>query len=249
MRLKGKVAIISGAAQGIGLAIACRFQAEGARVYALDRKPAPAPSNHEGIFSGQPIISVSCDIRDEKRVAGVIRDLGNREDSIHLLVHSAGVNPRPSSVSNTSAADLEDILKTNLQGAFTLSRLALPFMRSGGAIIHIASILGMRGVPSCAAYSASKGGLLALTRAMARDCAPAIRVNAISPGAIETDMFETYLERVANPEEERERIRRATPLQRLGKPEDIAAAALFLASDEAGWITGHNLVVDGGDSV
>lgn len=241
MRLHNKVAVVTGATGGIGRAITERFQTEGARVYALDRI-ADETTVTSSCF-------LQCDVRVEATVKRCIQKLTSETGQIDILVNAAGINPRPAPVTETTTADFDDVYATNLKGTFLLSRLVLPHMTKGAAIINIASILALRGVPACAAYTASKGGILAMTRAMAKDCAPEVRVNVISPGAVQTTMFDEYLERVADPETERERIRRTIPLQRIGTPEDIASAALFLASDEATWITGQNLIIDGGDSI
>jgi len=122
-------------------------------------------------------------------------------------------------------------------------------MNVGGCILNIGSILGFRAAKSCSAYMSSKGGILALTKSMAIDCAPSLRVNCIAPGAVQTSMFAAYLSRCADPDAERQKILTGIPLARLGNPEDIAKAAVFLASDDADWITGTTLVIDGGDSI
>lgn len=243
MRIPGKIAVITGAATGIGAAIARRFHTEGAVVYALDLKFSGEMNQKDGLAT------ICADVREQASIDQAIATITRSTPKIDILVNNAGINVAPAPVEQTSAENLEAILGTNLKSIFYVTAAARPYMATGSTIINVASILGVRGVPSCAAYTASKGGILALTRTMAKDYAPEIRVNSISPGAIETAMFDDYLARTENPDEDRERIRREIPMKRLGQPADIAAAALFLASDEAAWITGQNLIVDGGDSI
>ncbi len=245
MRLRNKVVVVTGAARGIGRAIALRFVGEGATVYALDVDEG-AP---RALTDGTPgsLTVVTCDCADEVSVRQAAdRILGEAQP--HILVNNAGINPNPRGVSETEPADWDRIMSVNLRSVYLVSRAFLPRMAPGGAVVNIASILGLVGARACSAYTASKGGIIALTRSMARDAAPDIRVNCLCPGAVDTEMFETYLKRAEDPDAERGRIIADIPLGRLGTPDDIAAAAAFLASDAAAWITGSVLVVDGGDS-
>lgn len=245
MRLKDKLALVTGGAAGIGLAIARRFAEEGAKVYVLDLQ---TPSHPEPDAPLTPIRFMACDVADEASIRQAL-DAILPHGPIDILVNNAAINPAPASITRTAPEAWQHILHNNLDSVYLVSRAAIPRMTSGGAIVNISSILGLSGAKDCAAYAASKGAILALTRSMAMDHAPAIRVNCICPGPVETAMFEEYLERCGDPAAERERITRALPLKRLGKPRDVANAALFLASDEAAWITGATFVVDGGDSV
>ncbi len=247
MRLKGKVAVVTGGARGIGWAVAKRFEKEGAQVFVLDRD-TPLQTKAWADESGCNLELFTADVADSNAVELVVRQVHARSETIDILVNCAGINPDPASVIDTTLNQWQTIMETNLTGVFVVSSAFLPHMNKGGSIVHMASILGLTGVKSCSAYSATKGGIVSLTRAMARDHAPHLRVNCICPGAIETQMFEDYLSRTPDAVNERDRILNSIPMGRVGLPEDIANAALFFASDESSWITGTVLTVDGGDS-
>jgi NAD(P)-dependent dehydrogenase (short-subunit alcohol dehydrogenase family) len=239
--MHNKTVIVTGAAAGIGLATSLLFAKAGARVLALDRNPAIIDIGREiPDFTG-----IQCDLTDSAEIRTSLNNLGT--DNIDVLINNAGINPSPSSLPDTSETVWHKILETNLTGTYSITKAVLERMNRG-TIINISSILALSGARKNAAYAATKGAIVSLTRAMARDHGPAIRVNCVCPGAVQTDMFEEYLNRCDDREQERERIRRSLPLQRLGKPEDIAEAVFFLSSDSASWITGQVLVVDGGDS-
>lgn len=244
MRLKDKTVLVTGGAKGIGLAIALRFAEEGAKVYVLDLH---TPSSLKLAAQHASIIFLACNVADEASIQQALDSIPPHHP-IDILINNAGINPAPASITQTAPNEWQRILHNNLDSVYLVSRAVISLMTSGGTIVNISSILGLIGAQNCAAYAASKGGILALTRSMAKDHAPAIRVNCLCPGPVETAMFEEYLARCDNPATEREKIIQALPLKRLGKPRDVASAALFLASDEADWITGTTLVVDGGDS-
>lgn len=240
--LEDRTALVTGAAGGIGRAIARRLAQAGARVVGLDRSPGVTVLHSYG-----PSLSgIVCDLNDPVRLQEVLLSiLATR--TVDILINAAGINPSPGRLTETPEALWQEIIETNLTSIYRVSRAVIPSMERG-SVIHIASILGLVGAQRNAAYSASKGAIVALTRSMARDHGPTIRVNCICPGAIKTEMFDTYLDRCADPVAERERILRSLPLGRLGCPEDVAEAALFLASDSSAWMTGTCLVIDGGDS-
>lgn len=239
--MHNKTVIVTGAARGIGLATSFRFARAGARVLGLDRNPAIIDIGREI----PNLTGICCDLTDREQVSAGLNSLGAK--NIDVLINNAGINPSPSSLPDTSETVWFKILETNLTGTYRITRAVLERMNRG-VIINISSILALTGVKKNAAYAATKGALVSLTRAMARDHGPAIRVNCVCPGAVQTDMLEEYLNRCDDRELERDRIRRSLPLQRLGNPEDIAEAVFFLSSDAASWITGQVLVVDGGDS-
>lgn len=240
--MTAKTVIITGGASGIGRACALRFAATDARVIALDINP-------EVLALGDDVPNICglrCDLADPDQVSS---SLGRalRAGHVDVLVNSAGINPQPSDLADTDEAIWQGLLDNNLTSVFHVTKAVLSRMHEG-AIINISSILGIGGARRNAAYAATKGAIIALTRAMARDHGPAVRVNCVCPGAVETAMFEHYLGRCADPEVERARIRASLPLRRLGRPEDIANAVFFLASDSASWMTGQTLIVDGGDT-
>jgi meso-butanediol dehydrogenase / (S,S)-butanediol dehydrogenase / diacetyl reductase len=158
------------------------------------------------------------------------------------LVSSAGI-ARRATVVNTNSTDWDDVLRVNLRGSFLVSKYALPLMTAGGSIIHMASVAGITGLRNRAAYSASKGAVVALTRSMAIDYAKmGIRVNCLCPGFVRTPLTETLF----SDEQRAAALTAIHPLGRLGEPDDIANAAFFLLSDDASWITGQAIAVDGG---
>jgi NAD(P)-dependent dehydrogenase (short-subunit alcohol dehydrogenase family) len=240
--MQDKQVIVTGAASGIGLATATRFAKAGAHVLGLDRKPGVTTIG----LDLPNLRGVCCDLTDALQITAALEG-GLVKTSVDVLVNNAGINPSPSSLTGTSEAVWQKLLDTNLTAIFKVTTIVMGYLQEG-AIINISSILAFSGANNNAAYAATKGAIVSLTRAMGRDHGPAIRVNCVCPGAVETEMFEEYLSRCDDPARERERIRNVLPSRRLGQPEDIAEAVFFLASDAASWITGQVLIVDGGDS-
>lgn len=244
MKLEGRTAIVTGGGHGIGQAIVRRLAEEGSRVHVLERDADSLARLANEIPSA---ICHVCDITRERSVTETLACIA-KSGPVHILVNNAGINPSPSALPATPPELWDEVMDSNLRGLYLVSRGVIPLMTEGGSVVNIASILALEGVRSCAVYTASKGAIVALTRAMAKDHAPTIRVNCVCPGAVETEMFETYLNRAVDPAEERRRITDAIPLGRLGRPEDVAGAVAYLCSPDAAWVTGICLVVDGGDS-
>jgi len=225
--LQSKTAIVTGGAAGIGAAIVERFKAEGTRVIVFDLKGDP-----------------SIDITNYEAVQKAVAAAG----SIDILVNNAGWDMfRP--FLKTDPEFWQKIISINLVGPMNLLHCVLPGMveRGGGRVVTIASDAGRVGSSGEAPYSACKGGVIALTKTLARELATkGIRLNVVCPGLTETSMLESFMQGAGNPEKLREAYRRAVPIGRLGKPEDIAGAVLFLASDDAEFITGQTISVSGG---
>jgi NAD(P)-dependent dehydrogenase (short-subunit alcohol dehydrogenase family) len=247
-RLAGKVAFITGAASGIGAACAERFAREGASIAGLDvQKPADA-AWRKVVESAPDAVFLEGDVRDEASVERAVAAAAQRFGRIDVLVNAAGVTGI-GAVDGLDAAEWDRVVDINLKGTFLVSKHVLRRMlaRRSGSVIHLASVEGLEGMPQQAAYNASKGGVVLLTRNMAADYGPqGIRVNCLCPGYIATPM--TVLLESPGLERVREEFVRAHLLGRPGRPEEVAAAALFLASEDASFVTGAALVVDGGFS-
>ena len=225
--LKGKTAIVTGGAAGIGAAIVERFQAEGTKVVVMDLK-------------GEPPV----DITDYEAVKKSVAAAG----PVDILVNNAGWDMFKPFLA-TDPAFWQKIIAINLVGPMNLLHCVLPGMaeRGGGKVVNIASDAGRVGSSGEAPYSACKGGIIALTKTLARElAAKGVRLNTVCPGLTETGMLEAFMQGAGNPDKLREAYRRAVPIGRLGKPEDIAGAVLFLASDDADFITGQTISVSGG---
>ncbi len=242
-RLDGTVALITGAASGIGESTALRFATEGARIVGIDLVEGDRWAEVE---ASAPAASFAvCDVTDEAAVARAVADALEQHGRLDSVVNAAGV----AGGGPVHLVDLEEfrrVMRVNLEGTFLVNKHALvPMMRQrSGSIVNIASIEGIEGTEGGSSYNASKGGVVLLTKNMAIDYGRlGIRVNCICPGFIDTPMFRSVMGGMG-PIADRYRARHK--LGRFGRPEEIASAALFLASDDASFVTGHPLVVDGG---
>lgn len=245
-RLAGKVAIVTGAASGFGAGIATQFVTEGARVVIADLNGdgAQALAAHLGAATLAVRADVSRDA-DVKALAEVATAFGGRVD---IVVNNAGVGQLPKPLESVDEAEFDRLLQVNVKSVYLTARHIVPAMKAagGGAILNIASTGGVSPRPNLAWYNASKGWMIAATRAMAIELARwQVRVNAINPVAGDTPLLATFMGGEDTPEA-RARILTTIPLRRLTTPADIAAAAVFLCSDEAAMITGVALEVDGG---
>ena len=246
-RLAGRVAFITGAASGIGSACALRFAEEGATIAGFDLGGDGDDRWMKTVATAPRSTLRAGDVRDEAALAAAVADARDRFGRIDIVVNSAGV-AGGGPVHLIEAAEFDRVMDVNLKGTFLACRHVLPVMlaQGSGNIVNIASIEGIEGFEGGSAYNASKGAVILLTRGLAIDYARrGIRANAICPGFIETPLFGSLWE-MPGMAEVRDRIRDAHQLGRFGRPEEIANAALFLASDEASFVTGHALVVDGG---
>lgn len=243
MRLEGKIALVTGASQGIGEAISRRFAAEGAVVLcaarSADRLSALVASIESAGGRGR---TVTLDVADAASIAAAMKEIGEKEGRLDVLVNNAGIT-EDNLILRMTKDSWDRVLNTNVTGAFLLSQAAIKMMirQRSGRIINITSVVGLMGNAGQANYAAAKAALVGLTKSLAREVGSRqVTVNAIAPGFIATSMTEKMTDAA------KEVLSTQIPLQRLGSGEDVAAAAAYLASNDAGYVTGHVLNVSGG---
>jgi NAD(P)-dependent dehydrogenase (short-subunit alcohol dehydrogenase family) len=244
MRFTDKVVLITGGSRGIGMAVARGFAGEGASL-ALVARNWPRGGAGEDLPN---VLPISADVRSaadcERAVAQTVGQFGR----LDVLINGAGIIYRSRTVEQTAELEWDDTFATNVRGAFLMSKYAMPHLRATrGAIVCIASYTGLVGFAGAGAYAASKAALINLGRSMALDHAEeGIRVNCVCPGSVETDMIREAWEQYGDVEKAREIWENKHPMGRIAAPEEIARAVVFLASDDASFITGAALPVDGG---
>jgi NAD(P)-dependent dehydrogenase (short-subunit alcohol dehydrogenase family) len=246
MRLNDKVAVITGAGAGIGAATAQLFAREGAKVVVADYDGNAAGTVAKHI--GAQAVAFATDVRKNADVKAMIDGAVKAFGRIDILVNNAGRGIL-GTVVTTAEEDWDDIMAVNLKGVFLCSKHAVPVMKAsgGGAIVNVASTVSVVGIPDRAAYVASKGGVAALTRAMALDhVADNIRVNSVGPGVIWSNYYDKMMQQVPDPAAFKKGLEDRAPMGRVGEPKDVAAAILYLASDESGFVTGSMMTMDGG---
>lgn len=243
VRLKDKVAIITGSAQGIGYATAELFAAEGAKVVVVDVNAELAQKSAAALDQGKGVaVGFGCDVTKYDQVEAVVKAVMDKWGKIDILVNNAGIT-KDNLMMRMSEADWDLVLNVNLKGPFNFTKACIkPMMKAHyGRIVNIASIVGEEGNAGQANYAASKGGLIAMTKSVAREFASRqITANCVAPGFIHTRMTD------AIPEDAKKKLFDKILLGRMGEPVEIARAVLFLSSDESSYITGHVLNVNGG---
>jgi NAD(P)-dependent dehydrogenase (short-subunit alcohol dehydrogenase family) len=244
--LEGKFAVVTGAGSGIGRACALALARDGARVALVGRRKDRLEAVAHTI--GQSPLVVVADVSQKSDIARMVEHTVENFGALNVLINNAGVL-HPGTVEQVTEQQWDETFNVNVRGLWLLSRQVLPQMRKsgGGSIINIASVLGINGVRNRAAYAPSKGAVVLLTKCMAIDHgAENIRVNAICPAFVETDLTAAILRDAPDPDAYRRERIGAHPIGRLGQPEDIAGLAVYLASDESSWVTGAVFPVDGG---
>lgn len=249
MRLREKVAIITGAGSGIGRATAVLFGREGARVVVVDVHSEAGNETVKTITgNGGEGIFVKVDVTSAREIESMVNLIVNRYKKIDILVNNAGIRGI-GTVLTTTEEQWNNVIDTNLKGVFLCSKTVIPEMRKkgGGIIVNVASESGIIGEKNSVAYNASKAGVVILTKCMALDHAgDNIRVNCVCPGQTLTPMLEDTIKKSGDPHEVLKAFQSIRPIHRLGKPEEIANAILYLSSEEAGYVIGATLVIDGG---
>jgi NAD(P)-dependent dehydrogenase (short-subunit alcohol dehydrogenase family) len=249
--LGDKIAVVTGAGSGIGRAIARLFAGQRATIAAIDRDEAAALAIADAIrAAGGRASAHTCDVSDEREVSGAFAQIAAAHGRVDILVNNAGV-AHVGTVETTSPDDFERLYRVNVRGVYLCARAAIPLMlsRGGGVVLNMASIVALIGLPDRFAYSMTKGAVLSITRSIAVDYVKrGIRCNCICPARIHTPFVDGFLAK-NYPGHEAEMFRtlsEAQPIGRMGTPEEVAHLALYLCSDEAGFVTGQAYPIDGG---
>ena len=249
MQLSGKLAVITGAATGIGRATALLFAQEGATVVVGDINEAGGRQTAADIEAAGGRASFGrCDVTEAAGVEALMRAAAETMGGIDIIVNNAGAQ-RSGRVTEFAEEEWDLLMRVNPRSCFLGEKYGVPYMRQrgGGVIVNVASLAGLKGGPGMTAYSASKGAIVAFTKALAAELAPdGIRVNAMCPGWIDTPFNQPAIDFMGGLNAQAQVVQQIVPLQRQGTPEEIASGMLFLASDASSYMTGQSLVIDGG---
>ena len=249
MRFDGKSVLVTGASRGIGLATAQAYLDAGARVAVNGRSEASVTTAMGTLMGADRAVPAPGDVSTVAGCEAVVAHTVDRLGGLDILVNNAGVFAR-ASVEETDEETWDYVLNANLKGLFFCTRAALPHLRAAkGSVVNVASESGINGYADTSAYCASKGAVINLTRALAVEFAPHVRVNSVCPGVIETDMAREGFAIDGDQEAGLKRQRDQYPVKRIGTPEEVAASILYLSSDQAGFVNGAALVMDGGATV
>ncbi len=246
VRLKDKTAIITGAGSGIGRAIAVAFAREGANVALVGRRRDPLTETAREC--GQNRLVIAADLRNPRHIEHAVKETVQRFGALDIVVNNAGALIA-GTVDNQKEDDFDEMMDVNVKAVWRLTRTALPHLRArkGGSIINVSSVLGLIGMRNRLGYCTSKGGVTLMTKAMAMDLAGEnVRVNCICPGIVETPLVADFVRNAPDPVAARRAREALHAMNRFGQPEEIAGCAVFLASDDAKWMTGAAIPVDGG---
>ena len=251
MDFTGQTAVVTGSASGIGRATALRLSRDGAFLVVTDVDTEGAAETVSLIDeAGGTAEARELDVTYDQAVEEVLTDVA-RTHGLDILVNNAGMGQLPTRIEDTAIETRDRMVSVNTLGVWNGCWAGVPLLRDdgGGAIVNVSSLAGVIGAPRMATYALTKAAVLNFSRAVAAEVGPdGIRVNAVCPGFVDTQMVEEFFAATGDPEESRSQTERMYPLRRLGQPKEIANAIAFLASDEASFITGHGLVVDGGFS-
>jgi NAD(P)-dependent dehydrogenase (short-subunit alcohol dehydrogenase family) len=249
MQLEGKVAIITGAATGIGRATALLFAGEGASVVIADVNEDDAQRTVANIEDeGGSARFVQADVSEAEDVQALMERAAEEMGGIDVIVNNAGAQ-RSGAVTEFEESEWDLLMRVNPRSCFLGAKYGVPHLRErgGGSIVNVSSLAGLKGGPGMTAYSASKGAIIAFTRALAEELAPDnIRANSVCPGWIDTPFNEPAIEFMGGRAQQEEMVQQTVPLKRQGTPEEIAPGILYLASDASSYVTGQELVIDGG---